>query len=312
MSQANTPNSRTDITHVPHTSDMGKQSTTLPAAWEDALSGWVTWLRVGGKRDTTIRLRSDHVRSIARRSRTQHPRELTLNTIVNLCTERRWSNEHRKGVRSSLIGFYEWALKADLVDENPAAVLPRVAPETPRPRPAPDEIWIGLLDAAAPRERLMALLAGEAGLRRAEVAAVHCNDLIQDLHGWSLLVHGKGGRQRVVPLTDRLVREIRSYCPHGGFLFPGQVDGHISPEWVGTMISDLMPDGWTMHKLRHRFATRGYAGTGNLRAVQEALGHASVATTQRYTAVSTREVRAVSEAAGKLLIFPAAVPEAGA
>ncbi|EUA18515.1 phage integrase family protein [Mycobacterium xenopi 3993] len=52
-----------------------------------------------------------------------------------------------------------------------------------------------------------------------------------------------------------------------------------------------------MHKLRHRYATRGYAGTGNLRAVQEALGHASVATTQRYTAVSAREIRAVAEAA---------------
>jgi site-specific recombinase XerC len=50
--------------------------------------------------------------------------------------------------------------------------------------------------------------------------------------------------------------------------------------------------------LRHRFASRGYAGTGNLRAVQEALGHASIATTQRYTAVSRDDVRAVSEAAG--------------
>ncbi len=52
-----------------------------------------------------------------------------------------------------------------------------------------------------------------------------------------------------------------------------------------------------MHKLRHRYASKGYAGTGNIRAVQEALGHASVATTQRYTAVTSREVRAVSEAA---------------
>jgi len=63
------------------------------------------------------------------------------------------------------------------------------------------------------------------------------------------------------------------------------------------VISRLMPDGWSMHKLRHRFATRGYAGTGNLRAVQEALGHASVATTQRYTAISSREVRSVADAA---------------
>jgi integrase len=269
----------------------------VPQPWEDAIGGWLLWLRLAGKREATIKLRGDHVRSIARRSKTPHPRELTLNRIVMLCTERRWSNEHRKGVRTSLISFYEWAMKAELVEENPAAVLPKVRPDTPRPRPAPDSVWMELLDAAAPRERLMALLAGEAGLRRAEVARVHCDDLIQDLHGWSLLVHGKGGRQRVVPLTDRLATQIRNHCRRGGYLFPGQIDGHLSAEWVGTVLSRLMPPGWTAHKLRHRFATRGYAGTGNLRAVQEALGHASVATTQRYTAVSTREVRSVTEAA---------------
>ena len=58
-----------------------------------------------------------------------------------------------------------------------------------------------------------------------------------------------------------------------------------------------MPPGWSAHKLRHRYATRGYAVTRNLRAVQVALGHASVATTQRYTATTEPEVRAVAEAA---------------
>lgn len=113
-------------------------------------------------------------------------------------------------------------------------------------------------------------------------------------------VHGKGGKQRTVPITDNLADAIRThsagYSPDG-FLFPGQIDGHISPNRVGVLLSRLMPEGWSMHKLRHRCASKGYAGTGNIRAVQEALGHASVATTQRYTAVTSREVRAVSEAA---------------
>lgn len=267
--------------------------------WEQAVSAWSTWLRISGKRDATVRLRSDHVRSIAKRSGTENPSEITLNMLVGLCSERPWSNEHRKGIRTSLNGFYEWAVMMDVVGHNPAAKLPKVAASPPRPRPAPDDIWADLLAAAAPRERLMALLAGEAGLRRAEVAVVHSNDLISDLHGWSLIVHGKGGRQRVVPLNDRLASEIRATVTVRGYLFPGQIGGHVSAQWIGISLSRLMPDGWSMHKLRHRYATRGYAATQNLRAVQEALGHASVATTQRYTAVSTREVRSVSEGAAE-------------
>lgn len=276
---------------------MSNRAAQLPRQWEDAINGWTVWLRVAGRREGTIKLRRDHVRSIARRSRTSCPAELTINTIIGLCSAQKWSNEHRKGVRASLISFYQWAVLNGVCESNPAQLLPSVPPPTPRPRPAPDDIWDELIAAAAPRERLMARLAGEAGLRRAEVAVCHSSDLLHDGNGWSLLVHGKGGKQRVVPLMPDLAAEIRNYCTHHGYLFPGQIDGHISPQWAGTVISNLMPDGWTMHKLRHRFATRGYAGTRDIRAVQEALGHASVATTQRYTAVSTREVRSVAEAA---------------
>lgn len=280
-----------------HYLPMGQRGFSLPPSWEDAISEWSLWLRISGKRDATIRLRRDHVRSIARRSRTSHPGEVTLSLLVTLCSERPWSPEHRKGVRASLVSFYEWAVQHEVVGDNPAARLPKVKPPAPAPRPAPDNVWVELLAAAAARERLMARLAAEAGLRRAEVAVVHSDDLIRDLQGWSLIVHGKGGKQRVVPLTDDLVAEFRALTTHRGYLFPGQIDGHISAQWVGIMISRLMPPGWSMHKLRHRFATLGFAGTGNLRAVQEALGHASVATTQRYTAVSTREVRSVADAA---------------
>lgn len=150
----------------------------------------------------------------------------------------------------------------------------------------------------------MARLAGEAGLRRAEVAQVHTDDLLTDRDGAQLIVHGKGGKQRVVGITSSLADAIHRECPSGGYVFPGQIDGHVSPDYVGKLVSRLMPPGWSIHKLRHRYATRGYAGTHNLRAVQEALGHASVATTQRYTAVSAREIRLVSEAAAWGTVSP--------
>ena len=279
---------------------MHKQTYTLPHAWDEAIGQWVDWLTTSGASEETVRVRRGVVRCIARRSATGSPIELTTNRLVEICAAQPWSNDHRRSVRTALVGFFDHCIETELCRANPARGLPAVSESKPAPRPATDRIWHDLLDAAGPRERLMARLAGEAGLRRAEIAQVHRYDLIEDLAGWSLLVRGKGGKQRTVPVTDSLASAIRTHrygSSPRGFLFPGNDDGHLSPGHVGVLISRLMPDGWSCHKLRHRYATRGYAGTGNLRAVQEALGHASVATTQRYTAVSNREVRAVSEAA---------------
>jgi site-specific recombinase XerC len=63
------------------------------------------------------------------------------------------------------------------------------------------------------------------------------------------------------------------------------------------MVSAVMPDGWSMHKLRHRYATRGLDRTGNLLLVRDALGHASVATTQIYTKIVTEQMRTIADAA---------------
>ena len=256
-------------------------------------------MRLAGSPATTIRLRRGHVRGIARRTSTRSPGEVTLDLLIRACSSpnaQRWSNEHRRGVRRSLIAFFEWAMDNGIVTANPARGLPKVSQDKPRPQPCPDQMWMELLSGAEPRERMMARLAGEVGMRRSEVAVCHRNDLLHDAGGWAILVHGKGGRQRVVPITGQLAGDITAFCP-GGFLFPGQEDGHLSAMHVGKLIGRLMPDGWSMHKLRHRFASRGLAATGDLLAVRDALGHSSVATTQIYTAGSTDRVRRVAEAA---------------
>lgn len=269
----------------------------LPAAWEAALAGWLIWLRVSDRPETTIRTRRGQVRVVAARSHTAAPREISLAILVRVFSEQHWSSDHRKGVRAALVSFFEWCCQEGHADHNPAAALPKVAGSSPRPKPATDSVWEDLIARAGPRELLMARLACEVGMRRTEVALSHGDDLLDGIDGPSMVVHGKGGKQRVVPVTNELAAAIRRHCPTGGYLFPGQIDGHISAHHVGKLISALMPPGWSMHKLRHRFATRGYQGTGNLRAVQEALGHASVATTQRYTAVAARDLRAVALAA---------------
>lgn len=281
----------------------------LPAPWEDSVEEWLSWLRLSGMSKNSIKQRRGCVRVVARRSATNHPREVTLKILVEVCANAGWSNDYRKSVRQSLVSYFEWAIAQDLVTTNPAASMPKVSESPPNPKPAPDSVWFDLLDKAPPRVRLMALLAGEVGMRRAEVACVHADDLLEDVYGYSLIVHGKGGKQRVVPITLSLAEEFKAYVLKEGVvgkhIFPGGPRGintgrpHVTPEYVGELVGSLMPIGWTMHKLRHRFATRGHGGTQDIMAVSKALGHASVATTQRYVAVSQQDMRRVSEAAYK-------------
>jgi integrase len=287
---------------------INKQSYVLPRQWESAVDGWLSWLRYKGASETTLRTRRGQVRVIARLSKTKSPGEIDLSILFTLCGKPGYSADHRHGQRAALISFFTWCMENGVTHDNPAAKLPTVKASQPRPRPTPDEVWTNLLSAAPPREALMALLACEAGLRRAEVAGLHSDNLARELDGWVLIVHGKGDKQRVVPINATLAQRIRQHRPNGGYIFPGAVDGHMAPDSVGRILSRLMPDGWTMHKLRHRYATRGFYGTRNLLAVQKALGHSSIATTERYTAISMDDVRAVSEAAkhdwGKLLASP--------
>lgn len=273
----------------------------LPELWESAVSDWIGHLKLQGLSPQTRRLRRGHIRTIARRSGTAGPADITAEQLKAICVEQDWSAEYRKSMRASLVSFYGYCISAGLAADDPSVRLPRVKPAPPCPRPATDEIWENLLAAAPPRQRLMARLAGEAGLRRAEVAQVHRDDLMPRP---SLIVHGKGGKQRVVPLNDSLAAEIRERCNElaespdwNGYLFPGAVDGHLSPVYVGILISRLMPPGWSMHKARHRFATRAYRGSRNLLAVKALLGHASVATTQLYCAIEDEEVRAAAACA---------------
>ncbi|MBV9923196.1 MAG: tyrosine-type recombinase/integrase [Pseudonocardia sp.] len=278
------------------------QKYLLSDEWEAAVEAWLTWLKIAGVPSTTLRLRRGHIRGVARRTDTTSPSQVTLAMLVRICSSHEWSNEHRRGVRRSLVAFFDWAITTGYVSANPAVALPKVCSDKPQPRPVPDQMWHELLMAAPPREQMMARLAGEVGMRRAEVARCHRDDLVHDGFGPALIVHGKGGKQRVVPITERLDKDIRAFCAHG-FLFPGQDRGHLSPDYIGKILGALMPPGWSMHKLRHRFATLGLAGTGDLLAVRDALGHTSVATTQIYTAVSSQKVRQVVEAAGKVLLI---------
>lgn len=252
----------------------------LPDHWSAELEVWAGSLRAAGRAESTVRTRTEHIRWLARDHTARNPWTLTADDLTTWAGAHAWARETRRAVRASLRCFYAWAHLTGRTHTDPTTALARVEPAQPRPRPTPDQAYRAALAAATPRERLMLRLAAELGLRRAEVATVHTRDLVEDLDGWSLLVHGKGARDRLVPLPPILAAELRA-LPHG-WAFPGDHDGHLSPRWVGKLIARLLPEPWTMHSLRHRFATRAYAAAGDLLVVQKLLGHTSPVTTQVY------------------------------
>ncbi|MDR1212789.1 MAG: site-specific integrase, partial [Propionibacteriaceae bacterium] len=171
-----------------------------------------------------------------------------------------------------------------------ADIIPMIRPEQPAPRPASAMVVAEALRHADPRITVMLRLANELGMRRGEVAQVWPEeDLIRDSLGWALVVHGKGSRERVLPLPDDLASALLR-AP-AGYLFPRRDGGHLSAHWVGTLVRRALGDGTTMHQLRHLCATEVHAQTHDLRLVQTMLGHASLSTTQRYIAVEGRAVR---------------------
>ena len=124
-----------------------------------------------------------------------------------------------------------------------------------------------------------------------------------------LTITGKGRKQRLLPVLPAVREAIGAYlaaCPHpldsAGPLFVGARGGRLGPRHVQRQMAALrgvlgLPDTATPHALRHSFATHLLAGGGDLRAIQELLGHASLSTTQRYTNIEAERLLAVYERA---------------
>jgi len=161
--------------------------------------------------------------------------------------------------------------------------------------------WVIARDAA-----VMALLYG-AGLRISEALSIdHASAPIGMIDRVTIL--GKGGKTRTVPVIEPVRRAIESYlalCPYnlaGGPLFVGARGGPLSPRIVQLAIARLrgalgLPDSATPHALRHSFATHLLGRGGDLRTIQELLGHASLSTTQIYTSVDSQRLLAAFRAA---------------
>ncbi len=192
--------------------------------------------------------------------------------------------------------FFDWAVLEGLCGANP--LRERRPPREPRrlpralPAPAVDAILARCPDE---RARVIVVLMVQLGLRRGEVARLAVEDF--DLFTNTVHIVGKGGHERVLPLTRQALHEVRTYLEetearHGPFL-RSRVDPlrGLGPEMVSQIVKQAMCDAGvkrrghdrvTPHALRHTMATELIRGGAHLLDVQQALGHSSVTVTQTY------------------------------
>jgi integrase len=226
------------------------------------------------------------------------PWSLKPDELVAYFAAQNWERETRRGRRTTLVSFYGWAVEAGRVSADPSTAIAKVRPGDPNPRPVPDRVYLEALIRADDDERLWIDLAAEHGLRRAEIAHIHSRDIVETLIGHDLIVHGKGGKLRTVPLTRPMARALIERGP--GWVFPGDDDGHVSPRWLGKRVNTLLEGDWTIHKLRHRAATRFWSQSeGDPYAVADLMGWASLNMVRVYVKLPDDRLRRIVEGASR-------------
>lgn len=226
--------------------------------------------------------------------------------------------EHRRGLSpkslqrrlSACRSFYGWLLRQGRIAADPTAGIR--APKAPRKLPqvldpdeakalveVPTDVPLGL------RDRALLELFYSSGLRLSELCALRWRDL--DLADGLVTVLGKGSKQRSVPLGSHARRALAEWRASTGAgndasVFPGRGGGPISSRAVQLRMRQLAQRQGLFkrvhpHLLRHSFASHILESSGDLRGVQELLGHADIATTQIYTHLDYQHLAKVYDAA---------------
>lgn len=263
-------------------------------SWCVALRDYRRYMVGAGWTEATRDLRMFYARAFADWT-TVAPKSVSVSDLSDFMAEHEdWSLSTRQAVVGCLRALFRWMQTVGRRRDNPALSLIRPRVPARPPRPCPESVLAAALAVADDRLRLMVEAAAFCGLRRAEIARMHSDALTRTEDGWGITVHGKGGKVRVVPVSDRMASAVAA---RPGWTFPGRTDGHLAPATVGIMVARELPGDWTCHTLRHRFASVAYRQDRDIRAVQELLGHTSVTTTQIYTAVPDGAKRRAAAAA---------------
>jgi len=209
---------------------------------------------------------------------------------------------------SSLKSFFNYLIKIKKIDNSPILNLkgPKQKKSLPRPiiadlaievikeaKNIDDEKWIGQ------RNQTILILLYGCGLRISEALNLNYSDITSNDY---LVIKGKGNKERIVPIMDYIRDSIVNYikvCPfefsNSDPLFIGKRRKRLSPRIIQYALEKIrvslsLPETATPHALRHSFATHLLENGGDLRTIQELLGHSSLSTTQKYTKVENSQL----------------------
>jgi integrase/recombinase XerC len=293
-----------------------------PAA-HSAIDGWLGELSAlkNASANTLLAYRTDVLGFVAFQQAHQGgPMGIGPLTRVRLSDMRAWmASERGRGVSarslarslSAVKGFIAWLAEREGFDATP--VLATRAPKYRKslPRPLAEDAAVAMLDTLETQEAtgwiaardvaVVTMLYG-CGLRISEALSLTGRDYPLPE---TLRMRGKGGKERIVPVIDPARTAVADYvaaCPYppeaGAPLFRGARGGPLNPRLVQKAMERAraqlgLPATATPHAMRHSFATHLLSAGGDLRAIQELLGHASLSTTQAYTAVDTARLMEV-------------------
>ena len=209
---------------------------------------------------------------------------------------------------SSLKSFFNHLIKENVIESSAISSLksPKLKKSLPRPidsklaievircaETMEKEKWIGL------RNKSILMLLYGCGLRISEALNLNYDDIDNQDH---ILIKGKGGKERIVLMMEYIKKGITDYiteCPKEirteDPLFIGKRMNRLSPRIIQYALEKIrnslsLPETATPHALRHSFATHLLDSGGDLRTIQELLGHSSLSTTQKYTKVETKKL----------------------
>lgn len=289
----------------------------ISAAARDALADWLeTQKALLDRSDNTIEAYRGDVAEFLAFQSAHHggPQGIAPLTAITLSDMRAWMAHVRGGgcgprslarKLSAVKSFYRWLAEREGFDATPvlAARSPRYQRKLPRPLSVPDAAQmieqVGEQDArqwVSARDMAVLTLLYGCGLRISEALGLTGSDLPL---GQSLRILGKGRKERMVPLIAPARQAVERYvalCPWpmepGQPLFRGIRGGPLAGTAIRKVMAQVraqmgLPASATPHAMRHSFATHLLNAGGDLRAIQELLGHASLSTTQAYTAVDT-------------------------